>query len=241
MDAVQHFEIPYKVRERAKKFYFDAFHWQLFDVPGTGYTFATTVEVESNGMPKRPGAINGGLAPRSKENTAPVVLMRVTDLKAHLERIRHAGGTILQEPVAMGPVWVARFRDPEGNVMGVIQPRPEGMESAVAADAKGKDKQAAQKAKPKAAKKSKAKPKRAKSSKSATRTAAKTSKASSKSAKALSKGTKTGGKGTKASRTGTKAPGKGAKASDKGAKATITKPKTRKAKAPQEAKPVWSR
>ncbi len=158
MDAVQHFEIPYKVRERAKKFYFDAFHWQLFDLPGSGYTLANTVDTEPNGMPKRAGAINGGLTRRSKDLTAPTLFMRVTDLKAHLDRIKHAGGTILTEPVAMGPVWFARFRDTEGNVLGAIQPRPEAMEPAAATGAKDKTK-------PKAARKSKAKPKKAKSAK----------------------------------------------------------------------------
>ena len=124
MDPVQHFEIPYKVRERAKKFYFQAFGWQLFDTPGTGYTFATTVEMEKNGMPKRPGAINGGLTPRSKDLPAPTLFMKVGDLPTHLERIRHAGGDILNEPVAMGPVLFARFRDTEGNILTCFQDNP---------------------------------------------------------------------------------------------------------------------
>lgn len=177
MDAVQHFEIPYKVRERAKKFYFDAFHWQLVDVPGSSYTFANTVDVEPNGMPKRPGAINGGLAPRSKQNAAPTVLMRVTDIKAHLERIRHAGGTILQEPVAMGPVWVARFRDPEGNVLGILQPRPEALQQEAAAAAKRTG------AKPKTAKARQAKASRSRAAKSASAKKGKPSKGQPKKAK----------------------------------------------------------
>jgi uncharacterized protein len=129
MDHVQHFEIPYKVRERAKKFYFQAFGWQVFDVPGTSYSFVTTVPIEKNGMPKRPGAINGGLTPRTKELTAPTLLIKVDSLQPHLTRIEHAGGSILVQPTAMGPVWYARFRDPEGNIMGVIQDRPEGQET----------------------------------------------------------------------------------------------------------------
>lgn len=128
MNPVQHFEIPYKSRDRAKKFYFEAFGWQLFDVPGTGYSFATTVPVLKNGMPKKPGAINGGLAPRDPILTAPTLLVHVGDLRAHLARIEDAGGELLTEPMAMGPVWYARFRDPEGNVLGAIQDRPEGME-----------------------------------------------------------------------------------------------------------------
>ncbi len=130
MNHVQHFEIPYRVQPRAKKFYFDAFGWQLFDVPGTGYSFATTVPVEKNGMPKKPGAINGGLTPRSKTVTAPTILIKVGDVNAHLARIEDAGGEIVQQPTPMGPVVYARVRDTEGNVIGIIEDRPEGQEKA---------------------------------------------------------------------------------------------------------------
>lgn len=132
MDHVQHFEIPYKVRDRAKKFYFQAFGWQIFDVPGSPYAFVTTVPIEKNGMPKRAGAINGGLTPRTKQLTAPTILVKVNDLKSHLTRIEHAGGSVVVPPTAMGPVWYARFRDPEGNVLGAIENRPEGQEAAKA-------------------------------------------------------------------------------------------------------------
>ena len=163
MDAVQHFELPYKNRERAKKFYFQAFGWQIYDTPGSPYSFVATVDMEKSGMPKRPGAINGGLAPRSKELAAPTVLIKVTDLKNHLTRIEHAGGDILVPPTAMGPVWYARFRDPEGNVLGAIQDRPEGMAPAAASPKKAKGGKG-RKAKP-AAKSAAAKP--AKAAKSA--------------------------------------------------------------------------
>jgi predicted enzyme related to lactoylglutathione lyase len=129
MDHVQHFEIPYKVRDRAKKFYFQAFGWQMFDVPGSSYSFVTTVPIEKDGMPKRAGAINGGLTPRTKQLTGPTLLVKVNDLKSHLTRIEHAGGTVIVPPTAMGPVWYARFRDPEGNVLGAIEDRPEGQET----------------------------------------------------------------------------------------------------------------
>lgn len=171
MDAVQHFELPYKNRDRAKKFYFQAFGWQIFDTPGSPYSFVCTVDIEKNGMPKRPGAINGGLTPRGKEVSSPTVLIKVTDLKSHLTRIEHAGGTVVTQPTAMGPVWYARFRDPEGNLMGAIQNRPEGMEVAEKTLKAGGRK-------PKAASKAKAKPKAAKPAKKAK------AKASSKPAKA---------------------------------------------------------
>ena len=136
MNHVQHFEIPYRVQPRAKKFYFEAFGWQLVDIPGTGYSFATTVPVEKNGMPKRPGAINGGLLPRSKDVQAPTILVKVGDINAHLARIEDAGGSIVVQPTAMGPVWYARIKDTEGNVIGVMQDRPEGQEKSAPAKRK---------------------------------------------------------------------------------------------------------
>ena len=128
MDHVQHFELPYKNRDRAKKFYFQAFGWQVFDTPGSDYSFVATVEMEPTGLPKKPGAINGGLLPRGKQVTGPTLFVRVGDIKAHLEKIRHAGGTVLTEPQAQGPVWFARFRDPEGNLMTVFQQNPAARE-----------------------------------------------------------------------------------------------------------------
>lgn len=136
MNPVQHFEIPYKVQGRAKTFYFEAFGWQLFDVPGTGYSFATTVPIEKNGMPKRAGAINGGLTPRSKAVPAPTFLIKVGDVRAHLARIEDAGGTIVVPPTAMGPVTFARVRDTEGNLIGIMEDRPEGQETPASGKAK---------------------------------------------------------------------------------------------------------
>jgi uncharacterized protein len=121
MDPVQHFELPYKSRERAKKFYFDAFGWQLFDLPGSGYTLATSVETHANGMPKRAGAINGGLVPRSDLVPGPTFMVKVGALAPHLERIREHGGEVLSEPTHMGPVVFARIRDTEGNIIAVFE------------------------------------------------------------------------------------------------------------------------
>jgi uncharacterized protein len=153
MHPVQHFEIPYRSHARAKKFYFDAFGWQLFDVPGTGYTFATTVPLEKNGMPKRAGAINGGLTPRTKDLTAPTLLIHVGDVQANLARIVAAGGSVVVPPTPMGPVTYARVRDPEGNLIGIIEDRAEGQKKPAKRGGKTPAKGGGKKAATKAAKK----------------------------------------------------------------------------------------
>jgi predicted enzyme related to lactoylglutathione lyase len=121
MDPVQHFEIPYKSRDRAKKFYFDAFGWQVFDLPGSPYSLANSVDTHANGMPKKAGAINGGLIPRSDLVQGPTFMVKVGNLSAHLERIREHGGQVLTDPTHMGPVVFSRIRDTEGNVIAVFE------------------------------------------------------------------------------------------------------------------------
>jgi predicted enzyme related to lactoylglutathione lyase len=172
MDPVQHFEIPYKSRDRAKKFYFDAFGWQVFDLPGSPYSLANSVDTHANGMPKRAGAINGGLVPRSDLVQGPTFMVKVGNVAAHLERIREHGGDVLTEPVHMGPVIFSRIRDTEGNVIAIMQDAPEskgGPQKAGAAGAAVKaTAETAKKAKTtarKAAGKAKAAPKRGKAMK----------------------------------------------------------------------------
>ena len=165
MDPVQHFEIPYKSRDRAKKFYFDAFGWQIFDLPGSSYSLANSVDTHANGMPKKAGAINGGLVPRSDLVQGPTFMVKVGALAPHLERIREHGGEVLSEPTHMGPVVFARIRDTEGNVIAVFEdakvenrgaPKPVAAVKKVAKTAAKKAKTVARKVK-KAAKKVKAK------------------------------------------------------------------------------------
>jgi predicted enzyme related to lactoylglutathione lyase len=46
MDKVVHFEIPFENKNRAMKFYSDAFGWQLMDMQQMDYVMASTVEVD---------------------------------------------------------------------------------------------------------------------------------------------------------------------------------------------------
>lgn len=166
MDPVQHFELPYKSRDRAKKFYFDAFGWQVFDLPGSPYSLANSVDTHANGMPKKAGAINGGLVPRSDLVQGPTFMVKVGNLAAHLERIREHGGQVLTDPTHMGPVVFSRIRDTEGNVIAVFEdakvenrgdPKVVGSRRAkpAKAAAKGKKSKAAKKGKAKKAGKAK--------------------------------------------------------------------------------------
>jgi predicted enzyme related to lactoylglutathione lyase len=48
-----------------------------------------------------------------------VPIVYVVDLGAAVERVGDAGGDVVQAPRAEGDVWVARVRDPAGNVLGL--------------------------------------------------------------------------------------------------------------------------
>ena len=67
LDKVVHFEIPFDDKQRAMKFYGEAFGWKLTDMAGMDYVMTESVAVDEKRRPKEPGAINGGLFQRPKE------------------------------------------------------------------------------------------------------------------------------------------------------------------------------
>ena len=122
MDKVVHFEIPFDDKNRAMKFYTDAFGWRLMDMPQMNYVIASTVDVDDKQMPKEPGAINGGLFQRPKEAPNPTVYVGVSSIDATIDKVTRAGGRVVtpKTPIPnMGAF--ARIADTEGNVIGLFQ------------------------------------------------------------------------------------------------------------------------
>ena len=122
MDKVVHFEIPFDKKERAMKFYADAFGWQLTDMPEMEYVVVRTAEVDDHQMPKERGAINGGLMLRPSEAPGPVIYVGVQSVKAAIEKVQTAGGKVV---TALTPIpgmgAFARVADTEGNVLGLFE------------------------------------------------------------------------------------------------------------------------
>jgi uncharacterized protein len=124
---IVHFELPADDVERAQKFYAKTFGWKMNSMPEMEYTLVSTGEDDENGMPKRPGRINGGLLKRQTPVKAPVVTIMVDDMDAAAKALEKNGGKLLQKktPIGDGSVgWAGYFRDPEGNVVGLFQPAP---------------------------------------------------------------------------------------------------------------------
>ena len=94
MDKVVHFEVPTDDLDRAKAFYGASFGWQLqtMSTPDMDYTSVITTSFdEKTGMPKEPGAINGGMTQRSDETPAPIITVGVDFDRRHAEADRGRG------------------------------------------------------------------------------------------------------------------------------------------------------
>lgn len=124
---VVHFEMPADNRERAIKFYSEAFGWEMNQLGPEmdNYILAATAETNADGMPSQPGTINGGIYQRGDGDTATHLVISVDNLDTHIEIVRQAGGEILGEP--MDIPGIGRFimiKDTEGNKVGLLQPVP---------------------------------------------------------------------------------------------------------------------
>jgi len=121
---VVHFELPADNVDRARGFYKKTFHWAIQPMPEMNYTMVQTTPGDANGMPKDPGAINGGIAERGNPAPvkAPVITIAVDDIERALKDIGKNGGKTLQGKQSIGPMgFTAYFQDTEGNVVGLWQ------------------------------------------------------------------------------------------------------------------------
>jgi uncharacterized protein len=120
--AVVHFEIPADDVSRAQSFYRDAFGWNITPMPEMEYTIVGTTPTTEQGMPKDPGAINGGMFERQQDISTPVITIDVDDVDAALEKIESLGGKTVRPKIAVGEMgFAAYFNDSEGNLMGLWQ------------------------------------------------------------------------------------------------------------------------
>ena len=127
MNAVVHFEMPFEDRNRMANFYGKAFGWktQMLGEEMGSYVVATTTEVDENGRPKKPGAINGGFFRKTsaKPMQYPSVVIAVDDIKQSMKKVADAGGQVLGDPMEIPGVGLyVSFVDTEGNRVSMLQP-----------------------------------------------------------------------------------------------------------------------
>ena len=119
---VVHFEVPYDDGDRARKFYGDAFGWELMPMPEMDYTIVMTGPSDPETGPTEPGFINGGLFERSEQfpGKGPNLVIDVPSVDEALAQVAAAGGSVVGEKIAVGDMGFAGyFTDTEGNLLGV--------------------------------------------------------------------------------------------------------------------------
>jgi predicted enzyme related to lactoylglutathione lyase len=126
MNPVVHFEMSGEDTQRMANFYASAFGWkhQVLGAEMGNYVTVSTTETGEDGMPKIPGAINGGFYLRQDgAPTAPSVVIAVDNINDSIYKVIEAGGKIEGEPMMIPGVgmWVG-FTDTEGNRASMLQP-----------------------------------------------------------------------------------------------------------------------
>ncbi|HRC85461.1 MAG TPA: VOC family protein [Thermoanaerobaculia bacterium] len=126
--TVSHFEIPAFDPARAARFYRKVFGWRIEAVPwaGPGYYSVKTEGPEPAPAGAQTGAIGGGIGRDDVVGSAhPLLVVHVSgaSLMDCLLKINRAGGEIVEPPRQVGKAGsFARFRDPEGNLLGLWSP-----------------------------------------------------------------------------------------------------------------------
>jgi predicted enzyme related to lactoylglutathione lyase len=124
-NRIVHFEIEAADRERAAKFYSEAFGWQMQQM---GAEMGNYILVMT-GDPKEPGGINGGIytpmGGSEKEVNAYSCVVAVDNIDEAMQNVRTAGGQLLDDKMDMPGIGIfIRCKDTEGNFFTVMQPAP---------------------------------------------------------------------------------------------------------------------
>jgi uncharacterized protein len=128
-NRIVHFDISANDAGRAKKFYEDAFGWEIKkwesdDMEGMSYYLVKT-------GPKEEMGINGGMVlrsenPKTGQEKGFTCTVGVSDIDEAIEKVKAAGGKITMEKMEMkGVGWFAAAEDTEGNFINLMQASPD--------------------------------------------------------------------------------------------------------------------
>jgi len=116
MPRVVHFEIDAKKPDRAIKFYEKVFSWKIKKWEGPVEYYLITTGKESE-----PG-IDGGLSRRTEPEPSTVNTIDVPSVDEFIKKVEASGGTIIRPKMAVpGVGYMAYFKDPEGNIFGMME------------------------------------------------------------------------------------------------------------------------
>ena len=125
MSRITHFEIHASEPQKVIDFYSALLGWKFSQWGAMEYWLIET------GPAEEPG-INGGLVPRRGPSplegqavNAYVCTARVDALDAIFEKALSLGGTVALPKMPIPTVgWLAYIKDPDGNILGLMQPDP---------------------------------------------------------------------------------------------------------------------
>ena len=102
-------------------FYSEAFGWEMKSMPEMNYTTLNSGDGKN-------GGIGGGVfSPKEGEQLPPYLTMyiAVDDVDAMVAKVRELGAMVTCEPMDIPTVGrVAMFNDPQGHMVGMLQPAP---------------------------------------------------------------------------------------------------------------------
>lgn len=112
---VVHFEIHGKDGKALQDFYKEMFEWTMQTGPAANYALVEP------GIGGPEAGVGGGIA-QSPIAPAVTIYVQVADLAESLKKAESLGGSTVMPPVDVpgGPT-VAQMRDPEGNLIGLVQ------------------------------------------------------------------------------------------------------------------------
>lgn len=109
---VVHFEIGCRDKGKTSRFFADLFGWQMAE-SGPAVNIAT-------GSDK---GIQGHITSLGHEPEHYVTFyVQVDDIQAYLDKVKELGGKVLLPPIKIPTGTFSWFMDPDGNVVGLLQP-----------------------------------------------------------------------------------------------------------------------
>jgi len=116
MNRVLHFEISAEKPDEVISFYKKTFNWKFEKWEGPmKYWLIMTGDEKTAG-------IDGGLKERDEMGTNTINTIDVVSIDESIEKVTKNGGEIIIPKMAVpGVGWMAYFKDPQGNVFGIMQ------------------------------------------------------------------------------------------------------------------------
>jgi predicted enzyme related to lactoylglutathione lyase len=121
MSRVIHFDIEAENPQRAAEFFTKVFGWKISKWEGEKWEGPSEYWEITTGKEGEPG-INGGLMKKVKDRQTSSIAVGVDSIDNVTRKIEEAGGEIVfPKTTVPGFGYIANFKDPEGNVISIIE------------------------------------------------------------------------------------------------------------------------